>query len=49
MNFASGMGESSVSALEYAYKLYVVIYGIFSYAVGNTDTAVHAVHAVDVC
>ena len=35
LNFASGMGESSVSALEYAYKLYVVIYGIFSYAVGN--------------
>lgn len=35
MNFASYMGEGSVPSLEYAYKLYVVIYGIFTYAVGN--------------
>lgn len=32
---ASGMGESAVAALEYAYKLYVVISGVFTYAVGN--------------
>ena len=35
MNFASNMQEGSVPALEYAYRLYVVIYGIFSYAIGN--------------
>jgi putative peptidoglycan lipid II flippase len=35
MSFASGMQEGSVSALEYAYKLYIVIYGVFSYAIGN--------------
>ena len=35
MRFASGIGDRYYSALEYAYKLYVVIYGIFSYAVGN--------------
>ncbi len=32
---ASGMNESAVAALEYAYKLYVVISGVFTYAVGN--------------
>ena len=32
---ASGMGESAVAALEYAYKLYIVISGVFTYAVGN--------------
>ena len=35
MNFASNMPQGSIPALEYAYKLYVVIYGIFTYAVGN--------------
>lgn len=30
-----GFGDKYYSALEYAYKLYVVIYGIFSYAIGN--------------
>ncbi len=35
MKFASGIGDKYYSALEYAYKLYVVIYGIFSYAIGN--------------
>ena len=35
MSFASGKGDGAVSALEYAYKLYIVIYGIFSYAIGN--------------
>lgn len=32
---ASGMGESAMSALEYAYKLYIVISGVFTYAIGN--------------
>lgn len=32
---ASGMGDNAVSAMEYAYKLYVVISGVFTYAVGN--------------
>ena len=32
---ASGMDESAVAALEYAYKLYVVISGVFTYAIGN--------------
>lgn len=32
---ASGMGESAISALEYAYKLYIVISGVFTYAIGN--------------
>ena len=32
---ASGMDEGAVAALEYAYKLYVVISGVFTYAVGN--------------
>ncbi len=35
MSFASGKGDGAVSALEYSYKLYIVIYGIFSYAIGN--------------
>ena len=35
MKFASSISDASYSALEYAYKLYVVIYGIFSYAIGN--------------
>ncbi len=35
MKFASGLGDLSYSSLEYAYKLYVVVYGIFSYAIGN--------------
>ena len=32
---ASGMGESACAALEYAYKLYLVISGVFTYAIGN--------------
>lgn len=32
---ASGMDESAISALEYAYKLYIVISGVFTYAIGN--------------
>ena len=32
---ASGMGESAVAALEYAYKLFLVISGVFTYAIGN--------------
>ena len=32
---ASGMDESALSALEYAYKLYIVISGVFTYAIGN--------------
>lgn len=32
---ASGMEEGAMSALEYAYKLYVVISGVFTYAIGN--------------
>lgn len=32
---ASGMEDGAVAALEYAYKLYVVISGVFTYAVGN--------------
>ncbi|MBQ9267876.1 MAG: murein biosynthesis integral membrane protein MurJ [Clostridia bacterium] len=32
---ASGMGDNALSAMEYAYKLYVVISGIFTYAIGN--------------
>lgn len=32
---ASEMGDSAVAALEYAYKLYSVISGVFTYAVGN--------------
>lgn len=32
---ASGMEEGAVAALEYAYKLYIVISGVFTYAVGN--------------
>lgn len=32
---ASGMGESAIATLEYAYKLYVVIAGVFTYAIGN--------------
>lgn len=32
---ASGMGDNAVSAMEYAYKLYVVISGVFTYAIGN--------------
>lgn len=32
---ASSMGDSAVAALEYSYKLYLVIVGVFSYAIGN--------------
>lgn len=32
---ASGMGDSAVAALEYSYKLFLVIVGIFTYAIGN--------------
>lgn len=32
---ASGMDEGAVAALEYAYKLYIVISGVFTYAIGN--------------
>ena len=32
---ASGMETGAVAALEYAYKLYVVISGVFTYAIGN--------------
>lgn len=32
---ASGMGNSAVAALEYSYKLYIVISGVFTYAIGN--------------
>ena len=32
---ASGMGDNAVSAMEYAYKLYVGISGVFTYAIGN--------------
>ncbi len=35
MKFASGIGDKYYSSLEYAYKLYVVVYGIFAYAIGN--------------
>ncbi len=35
MRFASGIGDQYYSALEYAYKIYVIFYGIFSYAIGN--------------
>lgn len=32
---ASEMSDSAIAALEYAYKLYIVISGVFTYAVGN--------------
>ena len=32
---ASGMGDSAVASLEYAYKLFIVIVGVFTYAIGN--------------
>lgn len=32
---ASGLENNAVSAMEYAYKLYVVISGVFTYAIGN--------------
>lgn len=32
---ASGMGDDAVAAMEYAYKLYIVISGVFTYAIGN--------------
>lgn len=32
---ASGMQDGAVSALEYSYKLYLVISGVFTYAIGN--------------
>ena len=32
---ASGMGENAVAAIEYAYKLYLVVSGVFTYAIGN--------------
>ena len=33
--FASELGTSNISTLDYAYKIYLVIYGIFTYAIGN--------------
>ncbi len=33
--FASKLGEGNIATLDYAYKIYLVIYGIFTYAVGN--------------
>jgi len=33
--FASRLGEGNIATLDYAYKIYLVIYGIFTYAVGN--------------
>lgn len=35
MGLASGMENNALSAMEYAYKLYVVISGVFTYAIGN--------------
>ena len=32
---ASGMGDSAVAALEYSYKIYIVLVGVFTYAIGN--------------
>ena len=32
---ASGMEQSAVATLEYAYKLFIVIVGVFTYAIGN--------------
>ncbi len=32
---ASGMGDNAVAAMEYANKLYIVISGVFTYAIGN--------------
>lgn len=32
---ASNISDDKLAALEYAYKLYLVIYGVFTYAVGN--------------
>lgn len=32
---ASGIDESAVATLEYAYKLFLVISGVFTYAIGN--------------
>ena len=32
---ASNIGDDKLAALEYAYKLYLVIYGVFTYAIGN--------------
>lgn len=32
---ASGLEENAVATLEYAYKIYVVISGVFTYAIGN--------------
>lgn len=32
---ASGMGDSAVATLEYAYRLFIVIVGVFTYAIGN--------------
>lgn len=34
-NFASKLGEGNIATLDYAYKIYLVIYGIFTYAIGN--------------
>ena len=35
MSFASTLEEGSLASLEYAYKIYIVIYGVFTYAIGN--------------
>ncbi len=35
MGFASTLEEGAYSSLEYAYRIYIVIYGIFTYAIGN--------------
>lgn len=32
---ASGISENAVATMEYAYKLYLVISGVFTYAIGN--------------
>ena len=33
--FASNFGEKGIASLDYAYKLYLVISGVFTYAIGN--------------
>ena len=35
MLLASGMKDNALSAMDYAYNLYIVISGIFTYAIGN--------------
>ena len=33
--FASDFGDKGIASLDYAYKLYIVISGVFTYAIGN--------------